>query len=280
MRRIGREHARHVARQEAGEDQRAAAGEHCGKRRGEPSQRPGEDVREDEVEAPAPPRERVPDAGRGVEAQMRRDRVQPRVVARDRDGDRIDVAGDDALLQRLRGGKRQDAGAGADVEHAPRPLALQRAGEGEEAAARRAVMPGAEGERRLDLDRKVVRPDRRLVMDAVDEEASGPHRLQPVERGLDPVLLLEAREGGALGLGADDRPDELAQRVFVGLVREIGLERPGAAAGRLKGCDRGLARVEDLAEELRRLPGRSLVGRKPHHMGRTVRVQAFEHAPA
>ena len=182
-------------------------------------------------------------------------------------------------LQRLRGGKRQDAGAGADVEHAPRALPLQRAGEGEEAAARRAVMPGAEGERRLDLDREVVRPHRRLVMDAVDEEASGPHRLQPVERGLDPVLLLEAREGGALGLGADDRPDELAQRVCVGLVREIGLERPGAAVG-LEGRDRGLARVEDLAEELCRLPGRSLVGRKPHHMGRPVRVQAFEHAPA
>ena len=87
-------------------------------------------------------------------------------------------------------------------------------------------MPGAEGERRLDLDRKVVRPDRSLVMDAVDEEASGPNRLQPVERGLDPVLLLQAREGGALGLGADDRPDELAQGVGVGLVREIGLERP------------------------------------------------------
>ena len=161
-----------------------------------------------------------------------------------------------------------------------RGRALQRAGKGEEAAARRAVMPGAEGERRLDLDRKVVRPDRGPVVDAVDEEASGPDRLQPVERGPDPVLLREAREGGLVRGVADDRPDELAHGLLVGLAGEIGLERPGAAVLGLEGRDRGLAGVEDLAEEVRRLPRRSLVGCKPHDMGRTVRVQAFEHAPA
>jgi hypothetical protein len=40
-------------------------------------------------------------------------------------------------------------------------------------------MPGAEGKRRLDLDRPVMGPHRAPVMRTVDQEAAGPHRLQP-----------------------------------------------------------------------------------------------------
>jgi hypothetical protein len=139
------------------------------------------------------------------------------------------------------------------------------------------VVAGAEGERGLDLDGEVVDPQRCAVMRSVDEEAPGPHRPQPIERRLDPILRRDPLEGGALRGRADDRAYERADRRLVRLRREIGLDQP-AAVGALEGGDGGLGRIEDLAEEIGHAPRRGLVGRKPHDVGRPVGVEPFEHA--
>ena len=60
------------------------------------------------------------------------------------------------LVQRLRSRDRQHAGAGAEIEHAARAAGFQDMVEQQQAAARGAVVAGAEGERRLDLDGELV----------------------------------------------------------------------------------------------------------------------------
>ena len=101
--------------------------------------------------------ERMAGAGRHIEGETRSDAVQPGIGAGHLDRDRVDVTRDDARPQRPRGREGQDAGARADIHHPAGPSPLQLGGERREAAARRAVMPRAEGERGLDLDREVVR---------------------------------------------------------------------------------------------------------------------------
>ena len=59
------------------------------------------------------------------------------------------------------GGNREHAGSGADVEDAARAARLEQAVERQQASPRGAVMAGAEGERRLDLDADAVGADAR-----------------------------------------------------------------------------------------------------------------------
>src|SRR5260370_2042328 len=68
----------------------------------------------------------------------------------------IDVAREYCPVQRLRRRNRQHAGAGAEVEHAPRTISLQHGIEQQQAAARGAMMADAERQRRLDLDAGLV----------------------------------------------------------------------------------------------------------------------------
>ena len=56
-----------------------------------------------------------------------RDAVEPRILARNAHRLRVDVARQHRTAQRPGGGDGQHAGAGADVENAPRPLRLQQA---------------------------------------------------------------------------------------------------------------------------------------------------------
>ena len=65
------------------------------------------------------------------------------------------------------------------------------------AAARRAVMAGAEGEAGLDLDADVVRADARAVVRAVHEKAPGAHGREAGQRIGDPVALLRQAESRA-----------------------------------------------------------------------------------
>ena len=69
--------------------------------------------------------------------------------------------------------------------------------EQQQAAARGAVMAGAEGERRLDLDAELVWRHARAIVRAMDDEASGRHRDEVFEARLDPVLGLDRVEGEA-----------------------------------------------------------------------------------
>ena len=71
--------------------------------------------------------------------------------------------------------------------------------EQQQAAARGAVVAGAERERRLDLDADLVGCNPFAVMLAVHDEASGRDRDEVVETGLDPILGLDRIEIDRLG---------------------------------------------------------------------------------
>ncbi len=76
-----------------------------------------------------------------------------------------------------------------------RTALLQFRMEREQAACRGAVVAGAKGERGRNLDADIVDPHRIAVMRAMDEHAAGADGLQAIERGGDPVLLVDGREG-------------------------------------------------------------------------------------
>ena len=80
--------------------------------------------------------------------------------------------------QRLGGGDGEHAGAGSHIEHAAGQVRLQHFVEQQQAAARGAVMPGAERQRRLDLDAELVGRHVGAVMLAVHDEAPGADRDQ------------------------------------------------------------------------------------------------------
>ena len=69
--------------------------------------------------------------------------------------------------------------------------------ERQQAAARGAVMAGAEGERRLDLDADAVGRNAGAVMGAVHDEAAGRDRLQPGEALAHPVLRRDRARNAA-----------------------------------------------------------------------------------
>ena len=96
-------------------------------------------------------------------------------------------------------------------------VGLQDVAEQQQAAAGGAVMAGAEGERRLDLDAELVGGDLGPVMLAMDDKAPGMNRHQLVERRLDPVLGLHRVElDGACGLVTGGERDQVADRDLFG----------------------------------------------------------------
>ena len=103
------------------------------------------------------------------------------------------------------------AGRSDGSQDAARRAALQDAVKRHQAAFRRAVVAGAESRPGIDLQRHAASPPARAVMGAVEEEASGTDRGQPLERLAHPVLL---RHGG------DD-----ARRESIDLPRRFGLFR-------------------------------------------------------
>src|SRR3984957_10100199 len=153
----------------------------------------------------------------------------------------------------------------------------------QETATRRAVMAGAEGEPRLDLDRHVIRPDTRAIVASVNEKASRPDGREAGKRVGDPVALLcETKSGGArrrvVGGGGDQRPE----RVLVGRLTEIGLHEPRFAAAwpkivSLEHGRGGLGRLEALKDEVGDRAGAALIADEANQMRGVVRRQAFEH---
>src|SRR5579883_3450957 len=143
-------------------------------------------------------------------------------------------------------------------------------------------MTGAEGERRLDLDGHIVRPDSGAVMRAMDEKAAGPDRGEASQRVGDPVGLLGASELDALcGLLARRDRDQLAQTRLVGLEAEIGLHDPVAAPlwpGRaLERARRRFGWFEALDDQIDDRAGATLVADEAQAVGGVVGRQAFEH---
>src|SRR5262249_16610867 len=159
--------------------------------------------------------------------------IQPRIGGSGGDGDGIDIARHDRLAQRLGGGDRQYAGAAADIDQSPRPAPAKDTLEQQKAAAGRAMVAGAESQRRLDLDGDVARPYPAAVMAAMDQEAPGPHRRETGERIGDPVRLGGTAKFNSLRCVSAGRDcDEIAYSLFIGFKTEISLDDPIALAGR------------------------------------------------
>ena len=96
----------------------------------------------------------------------------------------IDVGRQHAPTQCAGGGDGEHARAGAEIENAPSSAADQRLAqpvERQQAAARGAVMAGAEGQRRLDLDADAIERHAGAIMGAVHDEAPGRDRRQSGE---------------------------------------------------------------------------------------------------
>ena len=181
--------------------------------------------------------------------------VEPGVFPRDLHRGRIDVAGQNFLVQRLGRGDRQHAGAGAEIEHAPRTPGLQHMIEQQQAAARGAVMAGAERQRRLDLDAELVGRDARAIMLAVHDETPGRDRNEVLEAGLDPVPGLDGVESDASGdILAGSVGHELAQQRLIRRVGKMHGDVPAPVRPFERG-DGGLALEKDFGKHVDDVPG-------------------------
>ena len=92
-----------------------------------------------------------------------------------------------------------------------------------EAARRRAVMAGAEGQPGLDLDGEVADAAAVAVVRAVHEEAAGAHRLQTFQRPRHPVDVGQhfAPISASIASSREQRRDALPRRVGIA----VGIER-------------------------------------------------------
>ena len=172
QRAIGRDGGVRLRRQQARQDHARAGGRHFDERRGEPLQRPKQNVGEDKVERRPCANALSEDAVRFHDVYECAGPVELRVGAGDAHRFGIDVGCEYVLTQRQGGGDGEHAAAGAEIENAPLPREPRPANpiEREEAAARRAVVASPEGERRLDLDPDPVGRNAGTIMGAVNEK--------------------------------------------------------------------------------------------------------------
>ena len=97
----------------------AAGGGQLPERRGQPQQRPEQDIGEDQIERRLPsarPRAAMPSALHDLD--HRAGAVEPRIGARDADRAEVDVGCEHAPVQRAGGGDGEHAAAGAEIEDA------------------------------------------------------------------------------------------------------------------------------------------------------------------
>ena len=136
-------------------------------------QRRQQDIGEDQIERRGFAEAMRRQSGRDDDVDQRRGPVAPRILARGDHGLCVDIARQHVPAQQSRGGDGEHAGAGSDIENAPRRFLLGDGVERQQAAARGAMMAGAEGERGLDLDADAMRGNLVAVMRAVNDEAAG-----------------------------------------------------------------------------------------------------------
>ena len=168
---------------------RAAGRESAADRRRQRHQRPGEDVGDDQVvgRVGADRAARRSPSAR-PSCTRARDAVQPHILPRHRDRDRIDVAGQTAALARLAMAMASTPDAGAEVERVPDRPRAWRAGRW-----RSGTRPSCRGGRcRRPAPASISMAmsfgaDAAAVVAAVDEEAAGAHRRQPGEALRHPV---------------------------------------------------------------------------------------------
>ena len=128
-------------------------------------------------------------------------------------------------------GNRQNAAAGADIEHALETPPLCKIGERLKAPARRAMVAGAEGEGGLDLDADVVGAQFFAVMRAVNEKAADAHRLEIGKALRNPVRRRDRLDAERPRRGlARGNSDKAAQACLVGRLPKMDRDLPAAGA--------------------------------------------------
>ena len=147
-------------------------------------------------------------------------------------------------------------------------------------------MAGAEGQSRLDLQPDVIGFDPVAVMRAMNQETPGAHGGKALQRGGDPVLLLDPAEFYLLRqILADRDRDQGADIFLVRLAAEIDFHHPGRggpARGRgflLEGGGGGFGGVESLDHQIGDGARPILVAAQAHDESGVVGGQSFEHAP-
>src|SRR3546814_13321557 len=102
--------------------------------------------------------------------------IRARIVARDLDGDVIDVAGQHIAMRKLGDGNRKLACSGADIESIDMHTRSDEFGNEFETAGCRFVVACAEGLARIDKKRSDARRYLAEVGGAIDEKTSGVYR--------------------------------------------------------------------------------------------------------
>ena len=228
---IGRDGGIGLGRQQAGQnDTRAGRGEPR-ERRGEALQRPQQDIGEDEIVGRALAQFWSGDAVRLYHLDETAGAIERDIGAGRAHGAAVDVGCEHGPPQGAGGGDGEHARAGAEVEDAPSRQRFAKPIERQQAAARGAVMAGAEGQRRFDLDADAVVRDAGAVMGAVHDEAAGGDGRQSGEAFAHPIFGRDALEaqrfGGSVACG---RGGQRAYYFFVGRDTKIHRHPPAAGA--------------------------------------------------
>ena len=199
---VGGDHRIGLRRQYAGKHNTPAGSCKIPQRRRDAFERPEQDVGENQIiRCMRADRPRA-DAVRLEHRHQMARAVVPHIVARGLHREGIDVGRAYARMQGAGGGDCQHAGTGADIEDARRSLRshlrvpgdelmlahrLAHRIERQQATARRAMVTGAEGERRFDLDADAVERNAAAVMGAVHDETAGLDRPQTGETLAHPI---------------------------------------------------------------------------------------------
>ena len=196
-------------------------------------QRPGEDVRDDQIIGRA-----VADRGmigprRDCErepppAAAQRHAVDRGIVARDEDARGIDVRRDrPGARPEVHRRKSEQAGSGADVGDIARARALPRKPVEHRQAARRGIVAaGSESLARVDQKGHAARRHAVGIAAGMDEEAPRLNRFESLLRQRDPILLDQLLDLRFLAPGARNQRLQQLQQRRAGLLVQIGVELP------------------------------------------------------
>ncbi len=262
-----------MAGQQAGQDDPCARRGQPAKWHGQPRQRAQQNIGKDQLIRRSGCRSYRARrrAGCAHERDQRRRAIDARISARRLDRARIDIACRDAGMKKSCRRNRQNPAAGADIEHTVDLPTLCKIGERPQAPTRRAMVTGAEGERRLDLDADVVGAQFCAVVRAMNEKAADAHRLEIGEALRDPIRRRDRLDGQQprRSLARRDR-DQTAQICLLGRLAKMDGNLP-AAGPILEGRAGRILAVEAFAEICRQPAcGLFVAGEPCDRGGRTI----------
>jgi len=218
-------------------------------RRGKPLEGLQQDVGHHEVVWGVRANPPVANPVRSDHADERSNPIRTRVLCCNRHRLPINVAREDRPAASLGGSDGKHAAAGPDVENTARPARFEQTIEGEQTSARRAVMAGAERQRRFDFDANAVGGDTRAIVTPVHDEPAGRYRLKSLKTGGDPICFRDFLESKRLRNGsARCGRDHLPEFMLVERARRV--ERDNPAAVRLVYGARRFAGIKAFSKQI------------------------------